>query len=121
MSGTIQDPPNTYRGYGNGAARQGYDQQVYVDRMQHLGTIFVAAVGLGIIEQAIVWETGGTTMSPPILFVPTWAYAPHTFAPRRSKASVYVGIAASKETTPIEAMSAPSSRNNASLIGRPPA
>jgi signal peptidase I len=38
MSGTIQDPPNAYRGYGNGAARQGYDQQVYVDRMQHLGT-----------------------------------------------------------------------------------
>jgi signal peptidase I len=38
MSGTAAQPNNGYRGYGNGAERHGYDQQVYVERMAHLGS-----------------------------------------------------------------------------------
>ena len=40
-----------------------------IGRMEHLGRIFFAAVGLGVIEQAIVWDTGGSTFVAPILFV----------------------------------------------------
>jgi branched-chain amino acid transport system permease protein len=40
-----------------------------IGRMEHFGRIFFAAVGLGIIEQAIVWDTGGSTTIPPILFL----------------------------------------------------
>jgi signal peptidase I len=36
MSGTIDHSNNGYRGYGNGAERKGYDQQVYVETMSYL-------------------------------------------------------------------------------------
>ncbi len=36
MSGTREQPKDGYRGYGNGAERKNYDQQVYVDEMTYL-------------------------------------------------------------------------------------
>ena len=40
-----------------------------IGRMERMPTIFVAAVGLGIIEQAIVWHTGRALLIAPIIFV----------------------------------------------------
>jgi branched-chain amino acid transport system permease protein len=40
-----------------------------IGRMERLPTIFVAAVGLGIIEQSIVWHTGRALLAAPIIFV----------------------------------------------------
>lgn len=40
-----------------------------IGRMENLTRVFLAAVGLGILEQAIVWDTGGSTLVAPILFV----------------------------------------------------
>ena len=40
-----------------------------IGRMERLGMIFVAAMGLGIIEQAIQWDTGRGLLIAPILFV----------------------------------------------------
>ena len=40
-----------------------------IGRMERLTDIFVAAVGLGIVEQAIVWDTGSSTLIAPVLFV----------------------------------------------------
>lgn len=40
-----------------------------VGRMENLGVIFAASVGLGIIEQSVVWHTGSGTLVDPILFV----------------------------------------------------
>jgi branched-chain amino acid transport system permease protein len=37
--------------------------------MERLTLIFVASLGLGIVEQAIIWDTGGSTLVAPILFV----------------------------------------------------
>ncbi|HUP85471.1 MAG TPA: ABC transporter permease [Acidimicrobiales bacterium] len=39
-----------------------------IGRMEKLGMIFVAAMGLGIIEQAIQWDTGRGLLIAPILF-----------------------------------------------------
>ena len=39
-----------------------------IGRMEKLGMIFVAAMGLGIIEQAIQWDTGRGLLISPILF-----------------------------------------------------
>lgn len=39
-----------------------------IGRMERLPTIFFAAVGLGIIEQAVVWNTGRGLLADPILF-----------------------------------------------------
>ncbi len=40
-----------------------------IGRMERLPTIFAAAVGLGIVEQAIVWHTGRGLIADPVLFV----------------------------------------------------
>ncbi len=40
-----------------------------IGRMERLPTIFFAAVGLGIIEQVIVWDTGRSIITAPILFI----------------------------------------------------
>ena len=40
-----------------------------IGRMEKLGLIFVAAMGLGIVEQAIQWDTGRGLLIAPILFV----------------------------------------------------
>ena len=40
-----------------------------IGRMEKLGMIFVGAMGLGIIEQAIVWDTGRGLLIAPILFI----------------------------------------------------
>ncbi len=40
-----------------------------IGRMERLGIIFIAAMGLGIIEQAIQWDTGRGLLIAPILFV----------------------------------------------------
>lgn len=40
-----------------------------IGRMERLPTIFGAAVGLGVLEQAIVWDTGSSTLVAPIIFV----------------------------------------------------
>jgi branched-chain amino acid transport system permease protein len=40
-----------------------------IGRMERLPTIFVAAVGLGIVEQSIVYSTGRSILVAPILFV----------------------------------------------------
>ena len=39
-----------------------------IGRMERLPTIFVAAVGLGVIEQVIVWDTGRSIITAPIIF-----------------------------------------------------
>jgi signal peptidase I len=36
MTGTLQHPHDGYRGYGNGVAQEGYDQAVYVQRLNNL-------------------------------------------------------------------------------------
>jgi len=38
MSGELQKANDGYRGYGNGVAREGYDQAVFVERMTYLST-----------------------------------------------------------------------------------
>jgi signal peptidase I len=38
MSGSLENPKDGYRGYGNGVLVPGYDQQVFVDRMRHLSS-----------------------------------------------------------------------------------
>ena len=40
-----------------------------IGRMENLPRIFAAAVALGIIEQAIIWETGRSILVAPVLFV----------------------------------------------------
>lgn len=40
-----------------------------IGRMERLPTIFAAAIGLGILEQAVVWDTGRGLLVDPILFV----------------------------------------------------
>jgi branched-chain amino acid transport system permease protein len=40
-----------------------------IGRMERLPTIFFAAVGLGIIEQVIIWDTGRSIITAPIIFV----------------------------------------------------
>jgi branched-chain amino acid transport system permease protein len=40
-----------------------------IGRMERLGMIFVAAMGLGIVEQAIQWDTGRGLLIAPILFL----------------------------------------------------
>ena len=40
-----------------------------IGRMENLTTIFFAAVGLGIIEQSVLWHTGRGVLVAPILFV----------------------------------------------------
>jgi len=40
-----------------------------IGRMERLPTIFAAAVGLGIIEQVIVWDTGRSLLTAPIIFL----------------------------------------------------
>jgi branched-chain amino acid transport system permease protein len=40
-----------------------------IGRMERLPTIFVASLGIGIIEQAVVWHTGRGLLVDPILFV----------------------------------------------------
>jgi branched-chain amino acid transport system permease protein len=40
-----------------------------IGRMEKLGMIFVAAMGLGIIEQSIQWDTGRGLLIAPILFL----------------------------------------------------
>lgn len=40
-----------------------------IGRMERLPTIFFAAIGLGIIEQSVVWDTGRGLLADPILFV----------------------------------------------------
>lgn len=40
-----------------------------IGRMEHLPTILAAAIGLGVLEQSIVWDTRGSTLVAPILFV----------------------------------------------------
>ena len=40
-----------------------------IGRMERLPTIFIAAVGLGIIEQSIVWHEGRSIIIAPIIFV----------------------------------------------------
>ncbi len=39
-----------------------------IGRMERLPTIFFGAVGLGIIEQSIVWHTGRALLAAPVLF-----------------------------------------------------
>jgi len=40
-----------------------------IGRMEHLPTIFYASVGIGILEQAILWDTGRSIITAPVLFV----------------------------------------------------
>lgn len=40
-----------------------------IGRMENLPVIFFAAVGLGVIEQAVLWDTGKGLLADPILFV----------------------------------------------------
>ena len=40
-----------------------------IGRMEKLPTIFVASLGIGVIEQAVVWHTGRGLLVDPILFV----------------------------------------------------
>lgn len=40
-----------------------------IGKMENLPTIFFAAVGIGILEQAIVWDTGRSILAAPVLFV----------------------------------------------------
>ncbi|HVM07944.1 MAG TPA: ABC transporter permease [Acidimicrobiales bacterium] len=40
-----------------------------IGRMEHLPTIFVSAVGIGILEQSILWDTGRSIVTAPVLFV----------------------------------------------------
>ncbi len=40
-----------------------------IGKMEKLPTIFVASLGIGVIEQAVVWSTGRSLLVDPILFV----------------------------------------------------
>ena len=40
-----------------------------IGRMEHLGVIFVAACGIGIVETAVLWNEGSATLIDPVLFV----------------------------------------------------
>ncbi|HUQ38607.1 MAG TPA: hypothetical protein VM030_00505, partial [Acidimicrobiales bacterium] len=40
-----------------------------IGRMERLPTIFVAAVGIGVIEQSIIWSTGRNLLIDPVLFL----------------------------------------------------
>jgi ABC-type branched-subunit amino acid transport system ATPase component/ABC-type branched-subunit amino acid transport system permease subunit len=40
-----------------------------VGGMERLTLVFAASVALGVVEQAIVWDTGGSTLVAPILFL----------------------------------------------------
>jgi branched-chain amino acid transport system permease protein len=40
-----------------------------IGRMENLTVIFVSAVGIGMVEQSIVWDTGRSIIIAPILFV----------------------------------------------------
>ena len=40
-----------------------------IGRMERLPTIFVAAMALGVVEQAIIWDTGRSIIIAPILFL----------------------------------------------------
>lgn len=39
-----------------------------VGRMERLGVILVAALGLGVLEAAVIWDTGRALLVPPVLF-----------------------------------------------------
>lgn len=40
-----------------------------VGRMEHLPVILVASLGLGMLESAVIWDTGRALLVPPVLFV----------------------------------------------------
>lgn len=40
-----------------------------IGRMERFGTIFVAAAGLGVLEQAILWHTSSSTLVDPVCFL----------------------------------------------------
>jgi ABC-type branched-subunit amino acid transport system ATPase component/ABC-type branched-subunit amino acid transport system permease subunit len=40
-----------------------------IGRMENFGVMFVAAVGLGVVERAIFWDTGSFALVDPVLFV----------------------------------------------------
>jgi branched-chain amino acid transport system permease protein len=40
-----------------------------IGRMEHLGVVFVAACGIGIVETAVLWNEGSATLIDPVLFV----------------------------------------------------
>jgi branched-chain amino acid transport system permease protein len=42
---------------------------VVIGRMERLGLIMAAAIGLGVIENAVIWDTGRSVYVDPILFV----------------------------------------------------
>lgn len=40
-----------------------------IGRMEHLGVIFVAACGIGMVETAVLWNEGSAALIDPVLFV----------------------------------------------------
>ncbi len=40
-----------------------------IGRMEHLGVIFVAACGIGIVETSVLWNEGSAALIDPVLFV----------------------------------------------------